>query len=99
MADTGSGLDARDGCIFYTGSDQTCAAARNQQIDEAGSSHQFPRAGAIRIFYKSDQFRRESRICKSQMNGIHNGGIGAESFLSAAEHGGIAGFQRKDRCV
>ena len=99
MADAGGGLDAGPLRFLGAAEDEPCAAAGDEQVDQAGGGHKLPRAGAVRILDESNHFRREARVRQTQMNGVRYGGVGTESLLAAAQYRGVAGLEREDRRV
>ena len=99
VADAGAGLDAGHLGVLHAAADQPRAASGDQQIHEAHRLHELIGAVVAGILHEAHQLRREPRVLKPQMDGVHDGGVGAEGLPPAAEDHRVAALQRQHRRV
>ena len=99
VAIAGAGFDDRNGGIHDDRADQTCAAARNEHVNETVCTHQLGCAVAGGILYQIEHVRRNAAGLQRVTHDGHQALVGAECLLAAAQHAGGARLEAQRRRV
>ena len=99
MADAGAGLDAGNGGILHTGTDEPGPAARDEQVDEALGLHDLRGALMAGILDDVDDVRIAADGRDALLERGHDGLGRVEGLLAAAEHADVAALDGERRSI
>ena len=90
-----SGLDHRHGSILYDRTDQSCATARDQDIQVTVQTHHFLCGLTARVLKQLNRALRHTVLIGAIRKNVFQAKVRMQRFLASAQHTGVAGFQRQ----
>lgn len=99
MADAGARLDARDGRRFDAGADESRAAARDEQVNQAVCRHKLVRALPRGVRHQIHEGFRQADGAQALVHSRNNGCGRTVCLFPAAQDADIAAFEGEHRRV